>query len=69
MISSVAHHYVVRGISFTWNSRLTSTSSCSSGDLATGSMRHEQKDLQQRVQKHIEMPGKKTIFEFTGHEK
>lgn len=30
----------------TWNSRLTSTSSLSSGDLDTGSIRHEQKDLE-----------------------
>lgn len=32
----------------TWNWRLTSTSCRSSGDLAAGSIRHEQKDLNER---------------------
>lgn len=36
-----------RRLNGTWKSRLTWTSSCSSGDRATGSMRHEQKDLRQ----------------------
>lgn len=42
--------YTERCINCTWNSRLTSISSCSSGDLATGSIRHEQKDLKEQKQ-------------------
>lgn len=41
--------YVQRYIDCTWNSRLTSTSSRSSGDLGTGSIRHEQKDLKFKI--------------------
>lgn len=40
--------YKMREIKCTWNSRLTFTSSRSSGDLGTGSIRHEQNDLNQR---------------------
>lgn len=36
----------------TWNSRLTSISSRSSGDLGNGSIRHGQKDLRQRHTQH-----------------